>query len=170
MIERIRADLSEEYATALKNYLATNSSANSLSSYPTTPFTPFDSTTGLGGSFFPERTGSLGNMFDLLGHKSPSSHTHHSHHSSSGASINPTPAPSAPSSPSRATPGLPTRKASMPGTGTSPEVSAMLTAEFSQKSYTLKPVFIEAIQELLDEVDMSYRAVGEQSWEHIHSG
>ncbi|GAA5925598.1 hypothetical protein JCM3775_001452 [Rhodotorula graminis] len=42
--------------------------------------------------------------------------------------------------------------------------------EFSKRSFYLKPVFIEAIQELMDEVEMTYRSVGEQSTDHIHSG
>ncbi|BGP54169.1 hypothetical protein JCM8202_005081 [Rhodotorula sphaerocarpa] len=41
---------------------------------------------------------------------------------------------------------------------------------FSRKSFNLKPVFIEAIAELMDEVETTYRSVGEQSTEHIHSG
>lgn len=42
--------------------------------------------------------------------------------------------------------------------------------DFSKKSFSLKPVFIEAIAELMDEVETTYRSVGEQSLEHIHSG
>lgn len=52
----------------------------------------------------------------------------------------------------------------------SPNVTAMLEEDFSKKSHSLKPVFIEAIQELMDEVEMTYRSVGEQSIDHIHSG
>lgn len=46
----------------------------------------------------------------------------------------------------------------------------MLADEFSRKSGSLKPVFIEAIQELMDEVELTSRSVGEQSIDHIHSG
>lgn len=42
--------------------------------------------------------------------------------------------------------------------------------DFSRRSFSLKPVFIEAIAELMDEVETTYRSVGEQAIEHIHSG
>lgn len=42
--------------------------------------------------------------------------------------------------------------------------------DFSRRSFSLKPVFIEAIVELMDEVETTYRSVGEQAIEHIHSG
>ncbi|GAA5836241.1 hypothetical protein JCM9279_002238 [Rhodotorula babjevae] len=135
----------------------------------------------------------LGSFFDLLGHKpappaagaAPPSALAPGAASFGFNSAAPPPAASAPASPvqgqspsssqvlQRPNPLLSTYSTSSLGDGGS---SATLGAalprehEFSKRSFYLKPVFIEAIQELMDEVEMTYRSVGEQSTDHIHSG
>ncbi|PLW38737.1 hypothetical protein PCASD_11543 [Puccinia coronata f. sp. avenae] len=42
--------------------------------------------------------------------------------------------------------------------------------EFNSNALTLKPIFIEAVQELYDEVDLVQEGVAAQASEHIHSG
>ncbi|MBW0567739.1 hypothetical protein O181_107454 [Austropuccinia psidii MF-1] len=42
--------------------------------------------------------------------------------------------------------------------------------DFSTKSLSLKPIFIEAVQELYDELDLVQEGVATQAPEHIHSG
>jgi translation initiation factor eIF-2B subunit beta len=200
--KRILKFLSEEYQTALSTYLTTTSS----SSYPSTPYsvpqTPGWGVTGLEtpGTFFPERGdpfagrripsgstgGSLGNIFDLLGHKNVAVSQHAGSSTSMQGGIGGSNNSSAPHSPHvPAAPPSPllghssrsnttTIRSPGPGAhtpnGLSPHVTTMLEEDFSKKSHSLKPVFIEAIQELMDEVEMTYRAVGEQSIDHIHSG
>lgn len=186
MTRRILKFLHEEYATALGNFLADTSSS---SSYPATPWsvpeTPALGNDGTSSFPFAEvRTagGPLGSMFDLLGHKGPyadgsaglaatAAHTSSSSAFASGASTAPSspssghhPFPPVPSTVHR--PLLPLRTPSIVST----HVTNMLEDDFSRRSHTLKPIFIEAIQELMDEVEMTYRSVGEQSIDHIHSG
>ena len=186
MIRRILKFLHEEYATALTNFLADSSS----SSYPSTPYS-IPPTPALcpetPSSFFPEcgdpfasagrpsGTGSLGSMFDLLGHKATPLIIGNSP-SSFATPLSGFPPPSTPSSPLRGASPVPSQVLARPSLALrtpsviSPHVTTMLEEEFSRKSHTLKPVFIEAIQELMDEVEMTYRSVGEQSIDHIHSG
>ncbi|KAI5481880.1 translation initiation factor eIF-2B beta subunit [Pseudohyphozyma bogoriensis] len=170
MYRRILKFLHEEYATALTNFLsettvsAASSSSATPNSIPATPNTHSESSTFRRGS-------TLGSMFDLLGHKSEG------HHSPSPLSTSTlvTPAPSSPASPQNNSPSastilhrplLPLRTSST----VSPQVQGMLEEDFSRKSSALKPIFVEAIQELMEEVEMTYRNVGEQSIDHIHSG
>ncbi|KAI8455065.1 hypothetical protein BY996DRAFT_7055391 [Phakopsora pachyrhizi] len=42
--------------------------------------------------------------------------------------------------------------------------------DFSSKSFNLKPIFIEAVQELYDELELVREGVAAQAAEHIHSG
>lgn len=190
MTRRIAMLMGEEYATALSIFLADSASSSGGASPSTVPPTPalggnLDSTS----SFFTERDlGSrtrgqaLGSMFDLLGHKTTSSGaisrpaggastsvlgTPQSALSTPGASTPTSPQTNSPTSSTiLQRPNLPLRTPSI----VSPHVQAVLEDEFSRKSFSLKPVFIEAIQELMDEVELTYRSVGEQSIDHIHSG
>lgn len=186
MTRRILKFLHEEYATALANYLsnATHSSPATPHSVPETPFLASDGSGSF--PFTPTRRGTaLGSMFDLLGHNKagsdglgnpnlalgPSTTT-----SGVGTPLSSSPIPTEPSSPAQShspatahtlhRPNLPVQT---PGI-MSPHVTSMLEDEFSKKSHSLKPVFIEAVQELMDEVELTYRSVGEQSIDHIHSG
>ena len=190
MTRRIAMLMGEEYATALANFLTDSASSSGGASPSTVPPTPalggtLDSTS----SFFTERDlggrtrgGALGSMFDLLGHKTTTSGAISSAAGGASTSVLGTPqsvlsspgtsTPASPQthSPSSSTilqrPNLPLRTPSV----VSPHVQALLEDEFSRKSFSLKPVFIEAIQELMDEVELTYRSVGEQSIDHIHSG
>ncbi|KAL8283986.1 hypothetical protein RQP46_005099 [Phenoliferia psychrophenolica] len=196
MTRRILKFLHEEYATALGNFLADSSSSSSPNTPHSIPATPSLGGPDTPGGSFPfalaRRQSSLGSMFDLLGHKAipddiktgplglpvtaPSSGFVTPRSPASPAS----PAHSTPASPSMNTPSaisaslfhqrphLPLRSPS--SSVPMPHVTSMLEDEFSRKSSTLKPVFLEAIQELMDEVDMTYRSVSEQSIDHIHSG
>lgn len=170
MTRRILKFLHEEYATALKLHLENEdlkgSTTPSPRNVPATPFLPSDASTS-----FPFSTPSsrpLGNIFDLLGHKSPGT--------SSLSSIAPTysvattPTPSSPNSPSGAVTPSHYSSYGQSYTQDSSSTQSMLADEFSRKSGSLKPVFIEAIQELMDEVELTSRSVGEQSIDHIHSG
>lgn len=199
--KRILKFLQEEYITALTSFLAQSSSSST--SYPSTPYSvPMTPGWGLAGgldtpgAFFPERgdpfsgrrtTGgsSLGNIFDLLGHRSSAgaagglSRPQNSTWSpvdSSSAPGSPSTAPSSPARPfasssiNNHSPNASIHRQASTSTLLSPHVTIMLEEDFSKKSHSLKPVFIEAIQELMDEVEMTYRSVGEQSIDHIHSG
>ncbi|KAG0152561.1 hypothetical protein CROQUDRAFT_35536 [Cronartium quercuum f. sp. fusiforme G11] len=42
--------------------------------------------------------------------------------------------------------------------------------EFSRRAFSLKPIFIEAVQELHDELELTRENVAAQAGEHIHSG
>ncbi|GAA5892501.1 hypothetical protein JCM5296_006148 [Sporobolomyces johnsonii] len=184
MARRICMLMREEYATALSNHLdsATSPSAPQTPQIPQTP-----AVAGVPSeSFFTERdimgrtrAGALGSMFDLLGHKPtpegvPQVNTGRASTSAWGG---PSPGPSSPSTSAPTSP--PQSPASSqilqrPSPLSRPMSSADSThlreEEFSRRSFHLKPVFIEAIQELMDEVEMTYRSVGEQSTDHIHSG
>jgi translation initiation factor eIF-2B subunit beta len=46
---------------------------------------------------------------------------------------------------------------------------SVLSQEFSRRSLALKPIFIDAIGELMEELDMVYDGVANQAGEHIHS-
>lgn len=186
MTRRILKFLHEEYATALGNFLHESNS----SSYPATPWSvPPTPSIDTPGAFFPERGdpfagrpsgGSLGTIFDLLGHKSSSMigsrlAVQSSGYTSAFASQCSSPSPSAPPSPAPTAhanlrPTLSQRNSTITGGNNSPNVTTMLEEEFSRKSHTLKPVLIEAIEELMDEVRMTYTSVAEQSIDHIHSG
>ncbi|KAM0745589.1 nagb/rpia/CoA transferase-like protein [Meredithblackwellia eburnea MCA 4105] len=200
MTRRIHKFLSEEYATALNNFL--NESHSGLSS-PTTPHS-VPATPAIGGSSSDpflsagRRESALGSMFDLLGHRAASSSSNSLDLGPLAAVATAATAPSASgfatplinsssslSSPPSSVPNSPTPHSPVssghqqrpplalrtPSTNIlSPGVTTMLEEEFSRKSHTLKPVFIEAIQELLDEVEMTYRNVGELAVDHIHSG
>lgn len=223
MTQRILHNINEEYLTALSTFLLSVSSSSS--SHPGTPFS-VPMTPSLGGAletpggFFPERgdpfagtglgtrsrgggAGSLGNIFDLLGHRSwsvgpgaemkgalsggmgghePGSMTS-SFTGSNASSTFATPTPSVPSSPSiHSNVALPTlhqqqqqqQRSSSVTTGRannqSPQVTQILTEDFSKKSHNLKPLFIEAIQEVVDEVEEVWDAVGKDAMMHVHSG
>ncbi|GAA5898361.1 hypothetical protein JCM8208_006957 [Rhodotorula glutinis] len=132
----------------------------------------------------------LGSFFDLLGHKPaaapsvggapPSALAPGAASFGFNSSAATTPASSAPASPvqspsssqvlQRPNPLLSTYSTSSLGDGPSLASALPREHEFSKRSFYLKPVFIEAIQELMDEVEMTYRSVGEQSTDHIHSG
>ncbi|CEQ41887.1 SPOSA6832_03646 [Sporobolomyces salmonicolor] len=185
MARRICMLMREEYATALSNHLESSASPSSAPPTPQIPQTP--AVAGVPSeSFFTERdimgrtrAGALGSMFDLLGHKPtpegvPQVNTGRASTSAWGG---PSPGPSSPST------SAPTSPPQSPASSQilqrpSPLSRPMSTAdsthlreeEFSRRSFHLKPVFIEAIQELMDEVEMTYRSVGEQSTDHIHSG
>ncbi|KAK4047543.1 Ark- serine/threonine protein kinase [Microbotryomycetes sp. JL201] len=183
MTRRITMLISEEYATALSNFMSdsTSSGAHTPASIPATPAVGGDVA---GSSFFSERDfvargrpGALGSIFELLGHKSASSSSQ-----AGGAAGSPfasgsglsSPASSQPGSPAsghaptiaQPRPNHPLRTPSL----VSPQVQAVLEDEFSKKSFSLKPVFIEAIQELMDEVELTYQTIGQQAVDHIHSG
>lgn len=183
MTRRTITLISEEYATALTNFLNDSASSSTGTASPRhVPETPALGGDATATSFFTAsdlagrtpHSGALGSLFDLLGHRSSAQGP-----SGGFAAASPTtgvsPAlssPASPSSPSGSSPfvqshsALPLRTPSL----VSPHVQAILSEEFSRRSFSLKPVFIEAIAELMDEVEMTYRSVGEQSIDHIHSG
>ncbi|GAA5884783.1 hypothetical protein JCM6882_005392 [Rhodosporidiobolus microsporus] len=186
MTRRICMLIREEYATALSNHLASASSPSGTHT-PIVPQTPALSR-DIGNSFFTERDlqgrtrggGALGSMFDLLGHKP----------TPEGAPAGARGSTSAFGGPSGAsTPATPSSSNNSPVQ--SPSSSQILQRpnpfvqspsawdtgfdtiredDFSKRSFSLKPVFIDAIQELMEEVELVYRSVGEQSLDHIHSG
>lgn len=188
MTRRILKNLQGEYTSALETYLSESSST----SYPQTPYSiPPTPSIETPGAFFPERGdpfagrpvgSSLGSMFDLLGHgtsnmggsrldcRSGATGLNSAHASSPGLlSPSTTPIHTSPSSPASGL-NLTVNTKSTNGTGISPGVSAMLEEDFTRKSYTLKPLFIEAITEVMDELETTYKSVGEQAVDHIHSG
>lgn len=191
--------LTEEYQTALQTYLLTSSSSSisstpNINSYPTTPWGAGGLETP--GTFFPERGDPFngfnsvgagggrigGSLFELLGHRESSTGVGNSsistgkHESIPNSSWTPTSPISTPSSPHKiASPNPNSDRPAFSRSGTttstlSPHVQTMLTEDFSKKSLNLKPIFIEAIQELIDEIEMTHRSVGEWSLDHIHSG
>ena len=196
---RVLKFLTEEYQTALQAYLLTSTSS-SVSSTPnpnSIPSTPWGQG-GLEtpGTFFPERgdpfsgfnavgTGAGrigGSLFELLGHRDIPNGVGNGglssgkHESLPNSAWTPTSPISTPSSPHKiASPNPNSDRPAFSRTGTtnstfSPHVQTMLTEDFSKKSLNLKPIFIEAIQELIDEIEMTHRSVGEWSLDHIHSG
>ncbi|GAA5976893.1 hypothetical protein JCM10908_005665 [Rhodotorula pacifica] len=139
--------------------------------------------------------GPLGSIFNLLGHSkategtsSPSARSAFSAFGGAlGGSTSQLPSPSSSVAPSpessqilppRPTAAFSTRDSNFgnfdpSASSTTTGTGGTLTREeddFSKKSFSLKPVFIEAIAELMDEVETTYRSVGEQAIEHIHSG
>ncbi|KAM0788073.1 hypothetical protein ACM66B_001244 [Microbotryomycetes sp. NB124-2] len=185
MTRRITMLISEEYATALTNFMSdsTSSGAHTPASIPATPAVGADIA---GSSFFSERDfvargrpGALGSIFELLGHKSTNGSTSSQPGGAPGSPFASTsglssPGSSQPGSPASAhTPSIaqprPTHPLRTPSL-VSPQIQAVLEDEFSKKSFSLKPVFIEAIQELMDEVEMTYQTIGQQAIDHIHSG
>jgi translation initiation factor eIF-2B subunit beta len=184
MTRRICMLIREEYATALNNHLVSVSSPSG-SQTPAIPPTPYLSR-DIGGSFFTERDlqgrtrgAALGSIFDLLGHKPTPEGTLRGSTGGFGAfSGASTPATSTSNSPvgspsssqilQRPNPLVQTPFAAPFSSDT--EFDFSQEKDFSKRSFNLKPVFIDAIQELLDEVELTYRSVGEQSLDHIHSG
>ncbi|GAA6002087.1 hypothetical protein JCM10207_003066 [Rhodosporidiobolus poonsookiae] len=187
MTRRICMLIREEYATALSDHLANAASPSGMQT-PMVPQTPALNR-DISGSFFTERDlqgrtrgAALGSMFDLLGHKPvPEGATQLESRRTSAAGLYSTPpSPSAstsgttspvPQSPSSAQ--LNQRPNPLLPFSSAFDIHAFdLSREedFSKRSFNLKPVFIEAIQELMDEVELTYRSVGEQSLDHIHSG
>lgn len=177
MCRRICVLMREEYATALSNHL---DAAHSPSSSPSTPLVP--QTPAVAGvptePFFHHdrdlinqaKSGALSSMFDLLGHK-PTPEGVPQVTPRASTSLASTPSSSAPTSPKQQSPSS-SQILQRPTAFSRPTIdtSAIREEEFSKRSFHLKPVFIEAIQELMDEVEMTYRSVGEQSIDHIHSG
>ncbi|KAK4047596.1 GCD complex subunit gcd7 [Microbotryomycetes sp. JL221] len=212
MTRRIIMLISEEYQTALTNYLHDNINNGSGFQTPTTTTTmtpPFGSsmttmlpasTTGVDGGLsspglFGDRDsavrngggGALGSLFELLGHKPAganavtiTSSTNGSPFGGGTGTASPTSAGSSP----QHRPSLSVRTSSSffgstPTTtgnlSTQPnfitlQIQQTLEDEFTKKSFGLKPVFIEAIQELMDEVELTYQTIGQQAVDHIHSG
>ncbi|GAA5842329.1 hypothetical protein JCM11251_003986 [Rhodosporidiobolus azoricus] len=188
MTRRVCMLIREEYATALSNHLA---SASSPSGTHTPTFSAVPQTPALSReisySYFTERDlqgrtrgGALGSMFDLLGHKpttegapaggrAPTS----SFGAPSGTST-PATGSSAANSPvqSPSSSQILQRPNSFVQTPAAwdPSFDASREDDFSKRSFNLKPVFIDAIQELMEEVELVYRSVAEQSLDHIHSG
>ncbi|GAA6059443.1 hypothetical protein JCM10212_005382 [Sporobolomyces blumeae] len=178
MCRRIAVLMREEYATALSNHLDSALSPSSSPSTPQVPQTPAVAGVPTEPFFHHERdligqaksSGALSSMFDLLGHR-PTLEGVPSSNPRGTASLASTPASSAPPSPKQQSPAS-SQILQRPAALSRPSVdtSAVREEEFSRRSFHLKPVFIEAIQELMDEVEMTYRSVGEQSIDHIHSG
>ncbi|KAK4702351.1 translation initiation factor eIF-2B subunit beta, partial [Phenoliferia sp. Uapishka_3] len=180
MTRRILKFLHEEYATALGNFLTDASPSSTPNTPHSVPATPALGRHEGPGSFpftLARQGSSLGSMFDLLGHKVGGGAAGTAPPSSGFSTPRElaSPGPSSPSSPANNSPSssqflqrphLPMRTPSI----LTPHVTSMLEEEFSRKSSSLKPVFLEAIQELMDEVDFTYRSVSEQSIDHIHSG
>ncbi|GAA5932337.1 translation initiation factor eIF2B subunit beta [Sporobolomyces koalae] len=177
MCRRICVLMREEYATALSNHLDTSDSPSSSPSTPLVPQTPAVAGVPTEPFFHHDRdllgqakSGSLSSMFDLLGHRpTPEGVPQVTPRGSN--SLASTPANSAPPSPKQQSPSS-SQILQRPSAFSRPslDTSAVREEEFSKRSFHLKPVFIEAIQELMDEVEMTYRTVGEQSIDHIHSG
>ena len=178
MCRRICVLMREEYATALSNHLDTSDSPSSSPSTPFVPQTPAVAGVPTEPFFHHDRDligqaksgAALGSMFDLLGHK-PTPEGVPQVTPRGSTSLSSTPANSAPPSPKQQSPSS-SQILQRPSAFSKPQIdtSALREDEFSKRSFHLKPVFIEAIQELMDEVEMTYRTVGEQSIDHIHSG
>ncbi|GAA6017883.1 hypothetical protein JCM11491_001203 [Sporobolomyces phaffii] len=180
MCRRICVLMREEYATALSNHLDTSGSPTSSPSTPFIPQTPAVAGVPTEPFFHHDRdligqakSGALGSMFDLLGHK-PTPEGVPQVTPRGSTSLASTPASSAPPSPkqplSPSASQILQRPPSYSFSRPTVDTLALREDEFSKRSFHLKPVFIEAIQELMDEVEMTYRTVGEQSIDHIHSG
>ncbi|BGP14660.1 hypothetical protein JCM10213_001630 [Rhodosporidiobolus nylandii] len=181
MARRICMLMREEYATALSNHLANVAS-------PTGAQTPGVAQTpalnrDISGSFFTERDlqgrtqgAALGSMFELLGHKSSPDGSLQAggRAATAGFSTSSTPVSSTSASPAQspASSQILQRPNPLIQPFSSLDINVELSREedFSKRSFNLKPLFIEAIQELMDEVESTYRSVGEQSTDHIHSG
>jgi len=179
MCRRICVLMREEYATALSNHLDASDSPSSSPSTPFVPQTPAVAGVPTEPFFHHDRDligqaksgAALGSMFDLLGHK-PTPEGVLQVTPRGSTSLASTPANSAPPSPKQQSPSSSQilQRPSISSTRPLIDTSALRENEFSKRSFHLKPVFIEAIQELMDEVEMTYRTVGEQSIDHIHSG
>lgn len=170
----------EEYQTALANHLD-EAPSPSGSRTPTVPPETPSLNRDLGASYYPEHDlgarapgAALGSFFDLLGHKPAADGAPGASAASFGFnSAATTPASSAPASPAQSPSSSQILQRPNPllSTYSSFDTSAVpREQEFSRRSFYLKPVFIEAIQELMDEVETTYRSVGEQATDHIHSG
>ena len=195
MTRRICMLIREEYQTALANHLDEAPSSPSGSHTPTVPPETPSLNRDLGSSsYYGEHDlgarapgAALGSFFDLLGHKPapPAAGGAPSALAPGAASFGftsaaTTPASSAPASPVQGQSPASSQVLQRPNALLSTYSSSSLgdggaaalprEHEFSKRSFYLKPVFIEAIQELMDEVEMTYRSVGEQSTDHIHSG
>ncbi|SCV74111.1 BQ2448_6543 [Microbotryum intermedium] len=200
IIMLISEEYATALSNVLADATTSSSPATSMSIPPTPALGPesnanisFFNERDLSGPSRSGRQGSmLGSMFDLLGHKPASPST--SAWGSAGlaspalattsafAASQPLSALSTPNSSRNASPTTspsasiilqrPVLSLRAPSLATPPlpHVQIALEDDFSKKSFSLKPVFIEAIQELMDEVEFTYRSVGEQSIDHIHSG
>ncbi|BGP38697.1 GCD complex subunit gcd7 [Rhodotorula kratochvilovae] len=179
MTRRICMLIREEYQTALSNHLDESPSPSGAHTPNIPPETP-SLNREMSGSFYPEHDlgarapgAALGSFFDLLGHKPASNGALGAGSASFGFnSSQTTPASSAPASPAQspASSQILQRPNPLLPMYSSYDTTVPREQEFSKRSFYLKPVFIEAIQELMDEVEMTYRSVGEQSTDHIHSG
>ncbi|TNY19163.1 translation initiation factor eIF-2B subunit beta [Rhodotorula diobovata] len=180
MTRRICMLIREEYQTALANHLD-EAPSPSGSRTPTVPPETPSLNRDLGASYYPEHDlgarapgAALGSFFDLLGHKPAADGAPGASAASFGFnSAATTPASSAPASPAQSPSSSQILQRPNPllSTYSSFDTSAVpREQEFSRRSFYLKPVFIEAIQELMDEVETTYRSVGEQATDHIHSG
>jgi translation initiation factor eIF-2B subunit beta len=166
----------------LQTYLINSNSSHNSATYSPTPWG--NGTLETPGNFFPERgdpfasssvaTGRIGgSLFELLGHRSNQSSTTKNDTSTGSVWVPDSPISSPPSplkvgSNTSSVDDRSTRATN--GSSLSPQVQQMLTEDFSKKSINLKPIFIEAIQELVDEIELTHRSVGEWSLDHIHSG
>ncbi|GAA6031736.1 hypothetical protein JCM8097_001959 [Rhodosporidiobolus ruineniae] len=189
MTRRICNLIREEYATALSNHLASASSPSGTQTPSLVPQTPALNR-DISSSFFTERDlqgrtrgAALGSIFDLLGHKpgvggAPELNDRRASMSTfgGGGSLSGSSTPTGTASPTASPASSQILQRPNPlvqsPSSSSFDMDYEYTQEndFSKKSFSLKPVFIDAIQELLDEVDFTYRSVGEQSLDHIHSG
>lgn len=195
MTRRVMLVIEEEYNSALQVFLH-EADHPSSSGHPSPPTSSVPPTPALGiesggiGSFFTERdlatapngvSGSLGSMFDLLGHKPvassstgiqpPQSNTSSAFNTPQPLSTLSSPTSSAQTSPSSSgilppRPTLPLRTPSLQ----SPHVKALLEDEFNRNSYKLKSYFQGELTDMYDEIDGTYKSVGEQAVEHIHNG
>lgn len=168
----------EEYQTALSNHLDELPSSPSGARTPPVPETP-SLNRDLTSSYYTERDlpvrpsgAALGSFFDLLGHKPAADGVQPSNSFGFGSSSSSTtPTASVPASPVQSpSSSQPFQRPHSLHSFSSYDGSLSREEEFSKRSFHLKPVFIEAIQELMDEVEMTERSVGEQSTDHIHSG
>ena len=218
MTRRICMLIREEYQTALSNHLDDSTGADDNGAGPSSPnynsdlaspmlshtagAAPTPALSRATSSFFPERRdsgdilgrttdGSLGSIFNLLGHSNATEGASRSALSAFGglgggggtASQLGSPASSAAPSPvqspessqilQRPNPFATTashRDSNFASFDDNASANTPEEDDFSRRSFSLKPVFIEAIAELMDEVETTYRSVGEQAIEHIHSG
>ncbi|GAA6002292.1 translation initiation factor eIF2B subunit beta [Rhodotorula paludigena] len=178
MTRRICMLVREEYQTALSNHLDELPSSPSGARTPPVPETP-SLNRDLTSSYYTERDlpvrppgAALGSFFDLLGHKPAADGVQPSNSFGFGSSSSSTtPSASVPASPVQSpSSSQPFQRPHSLHSFSSYDGSLSREEEFSKRSFHLKPVFIEAIQELMDEVEMTERSVGEQSTDHIHSG
>ncbi|BGO90206.1 hypothetical protein NBRC10512_002409 [Rhodotorula toruloides] len=179
MTRRICMLIREEYQTALSNHLAETGGPSGAQTPIQVPQTP-SLNQELSGTFMTEQdlpiksSGALGSIFDLLGHKSAIDGVGRASYGFASADNSPTASTS--STPIQSPSSSQILQRPSPATFNSNFASYMSDGDqsreevFSRRSYHLKPVFIEAIQELMDEVETTYRSVGEQALDHIHPG